>query len=172
MTETPGKDALLAQIERERALWEQLVAAVGEEQMLTPGATGPWTFKDVVAHLHGWRANTLVRLEAARQGQVPGAPPWPAHLDEEADVDLVNDWLYQANRDRPLRDVLDEYRLSFSLIRDAVSALSEQDLTAPDRYDWMQGKPLASVILGSFEHLHEEHEPTLREWLARRSQPC
>ena len=55
MTETPSKRALLEQIERERAFWEGLVAEVGEARMLQPGATGEWTFKDVVAHLNGWR---------------------------------------------------------------------------------------------------------------------
>jgi hypothetical protein len=169
MTETLSKDTLLAQIDHERTLWEQLVAEVGEEQMLEPGATGHWTFKDVVAHLSGWRANTLARLEAALRGHAPAAPPWPGHLDEEEDVEEINAWIYQANRDRPLRDVIDEYHRSFSMMRDAVSALSERDLTEPGRYDWMEGVPLASVITGSFGHLHEEHESVLREWLDRRT---
>jgi hypothetical protein len=169
MTETLSKDTLLAQIDHERTLWEQLVAEVGEEQMLEPGATGHWTFKDVVAHLSGWRANTLARLEAALRGHAPAAPPWPGHLDEEEDVEEINAWIYQANRDRPLRDVIDEYHRSFSMMRDAVSALSERDLTEPGRYNWMEGVPLASVITGSFGHLHEEHESVLREWLDRRT---
>ena len=33
---------------------EQFVAGV-EDRMLQPGAMGDWTFKDVVAHLSGWR---------------------------------------------------------------------------------------------------------------------
>lgn len=169
MAETPGKHALLAQIDRERTLWEQLVADVGEAHMQEPGATGEWTFQDVVAHLSGWRANTLARLDAAVHGQAPAPPPWPAHLNEEQDVDAINAWIYKANRDRPLRDVLDEYHHSFVCMRDAVSALSEQDLTEPGRYNWMQGRPLASVITGSFEHLHDEHEAALCEWLDRRA---
>lgn len=168
MAETPGKSELLAQIERERLFWEQLVAEVGEEHMLEPGATGDWTFKDVVAHLNGWRRKTLARLDAARSGQPPAPPPWPAHFNKEADVEEINAWLYQAHRDRPLQEVLDEYQRSFSAMRDAVSALSERDLTEPGRYDWLEGEPLAAVLTASFGHLHEEHEPALRDWLDQR----
>lgn len=171
MAETPGKSELLAQIERERAFWAQLVAEVGEEHMLEPGATGDWTFKDVVAHLNGWRRQTLARLEAARSGQTPAPPPWPAHFDDEEEdgVEQINAWIYQSSRDRPLREVLDEYQRSFSAMRDAASALSERDLTEPGRYDWLGGAPLAAVITASFGHLHEEHEQALRDWLDRRA---
>jgi hypothetical protein len=61
MTETTSKAALLKQIERERALWDDMVAEIGEERMLQGGATGDWSFKDVVAHLNGWRVKTLTR---------------------------------------------------------------------------------------------------------------
>ncbi|HEU4328734.1 MAG TPA: ClbS/DfsB family four-helix bundle protein [Roseiflexaceae bacterium] len=169
MTETPGKNALLAHIDSERTFWEQLVAEVGEEHMLEPGATGHWTFKDVVAHLSGWRANTLARLDAAVHGHAPAAPPWPAHLSEEDDFEAINAWIYQTNRERPLREVLDEYQGSFVSMRDAVNALDERDLTEPGRYDWLKGVPLANVIMASFGHLHEEHEATLRDWLDRRT---
>ncbi len=169
MAETPGKSELLAQIERERTFWEQLVAEVGEEHMLEPGATGDWTFKDVVAHLNGWRSKTLARLEAVRSGQIPAPPPWPAHLNEEDDVEEINAWIYQANGDRPLREVLDEYQRSFSAMRDGVSALSERDLTERGRYDWLEGEALAAVLTASFGHLHEEHEPALRDWLDQRT---
>jgi hypothetical protein len=169
MTQIPNKSDLLAEIERERRFWEQLVAQIGEEHMLEPGATGDWTFKDVVAHLNGWRSKTLARPEAARSGRTPTPPPWPAQLSEEDDVEEINAWIYQANRDRPLREVLDEYQRSFSAMRDAVSVLSERDLTEAGRYDWMEEEALAAVITSSIGHLHEEHEPVLRDWLAQRT---
>ncbi|HNP74253.1 MAG TPA: hypothetical protein PKK15_24250, partial [Kouleothrix sp.] len=66
MTEPLSKAALLELIERERGLWDAMVAEVGEGRMLQPGASGDWSFKDVVAHLNGWRIVTLARLAAAR----------------------------------------------------------------------------------------------------------
>jgi len=167
MSVAPSKAALLERIDRERAIWEQFVAEIGQNRMLEPGATGDWTFKDVVAHLMGWRVWTLAKLDAARRGQAPPPMPWPAQLSEDTDTDAINDWIYTTNRDRPLRDVLNEYGQSFQRMRDAVLALPDRDLADPNRYAWMAGEPLGMVIEYSFGHLHEEHEPALREWLDR-----
>jgi hypothetical protein len=123
MIELLGKGALLAQIERERTFWEQLIAEVGAEHMLEPGATDDWTFKDVVGHLNGWRKVTLARLEAARNEQAPMPTPWPAHLSEEHSLEEINAWIYEANRQRSLQEVLDEYHSCFHRMHDAVSAL-------------------------------------------------
>jgi hypothetical protein len=165
MTETPNKRSLLEQIDRERAFWEQLLVEIGEKRMLEPGATGDWTFKDVVAHLNGWRGITLARLDAAQHGHAPAAPPWPADLDEDDDVDEINEWINQSNRDRSLQAVLDEYSDSFQHMRAAVTALSDRELTERGHYPWLEGYALGDVITSTFGHLHEEHEPALRAWL-------
>src|SRR3954452_6011288 len=96
------KQELLERIEREADLWEVFLSEVGEERMEQPGAAGEWSFKDVVAHLSAWRANTLARLRAARQDQTPSSQFWPAGWDEENDKDLekINEWIYKENCDR------------------------------------------------------------------------
>ena len=79
MTEPRSKAALLELIERERGRWDDMVAEIGENRMLQPGATGDWNFKDVVAHLNGWRIGTLARPAARRgAGRVPALVP--AHV--------------------------------------------------------------------------------------------
>jgi hypothetical protein len=168
MSATMSKAALLEQIERERLVWEQLVRAVGEERMDQPGATGAWSFKDVVAHLNGWRTRTLARLDAARTGAEP-VPPWPADLDEDSEAGLtqINAWIERAGRERSLQEVLGEARRSFDLMRDAILALSDEELTDPSRYSWMGGWPVGAVIGYAFGHFHEEHEPALSAWLDR-----
>ena len=164
-----SKADLLAAIERERAGWERLLAEVGEARMTRPGATGDWSFKDVVVHLSGWRERTLDRLEAARRHQPPPPPPWPEGFDEdsEAGLEQINRWLYERGKDRPLADVLAESREQFRQLYEAVQSLPEQDLLEPGRFPWLEGEALGPAVLGgSFAHLHEEHEPTLRAWLA------
>lgn len=169
MSVTISKAALLDQIERERLVWEQLLRAVGEGRMEQPGATGEWTFKDVVAHLNGWRTRTVARLDAARAGAEPAPPPWPADLDEDTEAGLtqINAWIERAGRERSLEAVLGEARRSFDLMRDAVLALSDEELADPSRYAWMGGEPVGAVVGYSFGHFHEEHEPALSAWLDR-----
>jgi len=167
MTQMPNKSALLEQIAREQTFWKQLLTEIGEKRMLEPGATGDWSFKDVVAHLNGWRSQTLARLDAAQHGHAPAALPWPAALDQDDDTDQINAWIAQTNRDRSLQAVLNEYSDSFQHMRAAVIALSERELAEIGHYSWLEGYSLADVITNSFGHLHEEHEPALREWLER-----
>jgi hypothetical protein len=169
MSTTMSKTAMLDEIEREREVWEQLLAAVGEARMEQPGTSGAWSFKDVVAHLNGWRVRTLNRLDAARTGGEPMPPPWPADLDEDSEAGLaqINAWIERAGGERSLQAVLDEARRSFDRMRDAVLALSDEELTDPGRYPWMGGEPVGAVIGYSFGHFHDEHEPALRAWLDR-----
>ena len=158
---TNAKEALLARIQDERAFWHALLAEIGEARMEQPGPMGEWTFKDLAGHLTGWRERTIARLEAAARGQEAPPAPWPAHLETDDDI---NGWIYQQNRDRPLRDVLSDADGSYERLAAALAALPETDLTTPGRFAWMGGRPLAEGDF--FGHLHEEHEPSLRAWLS------
>jgi hypothetical protein len=135
--------------------------------MEQPGATGDWTFKDVVAHISSWRALALARLEAARQNQTPDLSFWPTGLDEDNDEELeqINQWIYQKNRHRTLSDVLNESRQQFRDLRQLMQALPETELFDLNRFEWMHGNAVADMA--NLGHFHEEHEPVLREWLAQ-----
>ena len=150
---------LLQAIDTERANWQDLVAEVGLERMEEPGPMGDWNFKDLTAHLTGWRVRTIDRIEAGPGVDPP--TPWPAQLTTD---DEINDWIYTQNRDRPLRDVLDEHDQSLARVAAAIAALPDDDLLTPGRFDWLGGVALVDVEL--FGHLHEEHEPSIRAWLA------
>lgn len=151
---------VLARITRERASWRALVEEVGEERMDEPGPMGDWTLKDLAAHLTGWRERTIARLEAGSGKEPP--TPWPAAL---ADDDAINQWIYQRNHERPVRAVLEEADTSYSRLAAAIEALPEASITTPGRFAWLAGESLAAADL--FGHFHEEHEATLRAWLAR-----
>ena len=163
-----GKAGWLDRIEREQETWEAIVTEVGEVGMERPGAAGDWTFKDVAGHLNGWRERTVDRLEAAAHDEAPPPAPWPDGLSDETDegVEAINRWIYERNRDRPAGEILAEAREQFRRMRAAVEAVPEDDLVTPGRFPWLGGEPLSAVLDGSFGHLHEEHEPALRAWLA------
>jgi hypothetical protein len=158
------KQELLNKIQREAEEWEKFLGEVGEEQMEQPGATGDWSFKDVVAHLSTWHERSLALLEAAVCNQAPSAF-WHGGWDEDDDetVDKTNGWIYEKNRNRPLSDVLEESRQQFRRMENVVKELPDSKLFDANLYEWTEGYPLARLI--GFGHFHEEHEPTLRRWL-------
>jgi hypothetical protein len=167
---TTSKTAWLDRIERARQTWEEIVAAVGAAGMEQPVAGGDWTFKDIAGHLNGWRIRTVARLEAAVRDEAPRPAPWPADLDDgtDAGVDAINDWLHGYYSTRSTDEILAEAREQFDRLRAAVAALPEEALETPGRYPWLGDSPLSTVLDGSLGHLHEEHEPGLRAWLADR----
>jgi hypothetical protein len=158
------KAEVIARIERDHAFWQALTAEIGEDRMSEPGPMGEWTFKDLASHLLGWRERTLDRLEAAAAGREEPPPPWPTDL---ADDDLINDWIQERNRDRPVRDVLDDVDRAYGRLAEAVAALPEQLVSAPDAFSWLGGEALAETDL--FDHLHTEHMPSIRAWLDGRT---
>jgi hypothetical protein len=153
---------LVARCERERQVWRGLVDEVGIDRMTEPGPMGPWSFKDLAAHLLGWRDRTIARLEAAAQGRAP-PPVWPSELRDD---DSINDWIQARSDGRSVRAVLDDADRSYERLSDAIAALPEETVTSTVALPWMQGESLAETDL--FSHLHDEHMPSIRTWLATR----
>jgi hypothetical protein len=168
MPATMSKNAWLEEIERERQIWEELVAEASKGDLNRPGASGEWTFKDVAGHLNAWRRRTVARLETAASGGIRPPSQWPDNLDDETEegTQAINNWFYEQYRDRSADEILEETRDQFRRMRAAVEAIPENDLLTPGRYRWLGDYPLSAVLYGSFEHLHEEHEPGIRAWLA------
>jgi hypothetical protein len=154
------KQQLLDRMHQEGAQWDTLLAEVGQERMEIPGATGEWTFKDIVVHLTAWWRREVGRLEAVRRGERPVPHP------DQRDVQVINQWTYHTNRDRPLSDVLRDAQAVWQQFEAALQATPERDLAQPGRFDWLDGQALGPRIVEDFlMHLHEEHEPLIREWL-------
>src|SRR5215831_6040859 len=119
---------LIAEMHSEHAGWEALLDEIGEAHMTQPDVAGGWSIKDIVAHLTGWRRRTVRRFQALLNHEPDFSPPWPPELQED---DEINAWIYEANRDRPLADVLSDSREVFQQLIVAVDALSDDNLQDP-----------------------------------------
>src|SRR6202521_5973988 len=102
-----SKTQLLTELRTEQAAWEALLAEIGQAHMTQPEVAGGWSIKDIVAHLTGWSRRSGLRFQALLRHEPDFAPPWPPDLRED---DEINAWMYEANRNRPLADVLSESR--------------------------------------------------------------
>src|SRR4051812_24861731 len=99
------REEALAAFDAARREHQAFLATIPRERMTEPGATGPWSVKDVIAHLMAGRVRPLSRLEAAVEVRPEPPPPWPPELGED-DPDPINDWFYEHHRDEPLDAVL------------------------------------------------------------------
>ena len=153
---------LLAELNDENASWEALLDDIGEANMTQPDVAGGWSIKDIVAHITEWRRRTVKRFQAALNHESNVTTPWPSELQE---VDEINAWIYEANRNRPVADVLSDSREVFQQLFVAIAAFSDDELHNLQRFVWLEGEPLSGRIF--FSHFHEEHERDMRAWLER-----
>ena len=165
------RDALVAAVRSLRDEVEQITAEAGDDGERATGDPGTWRFKDIIAHLTGWRLLTAARLEAGLHGGEPDTP-WPAPLDEDRDLDEINAWFYETNRDKSFSAIEDESRDTFDRVERAIAVMPERDLLEVGRFPWLQGHALApAVVQGTIEH-YREHEPDLRARLAQDDHPA
>jgi hypothetical protein len=163
------KSELLSWLREEYRQWEALLGQIGEAHLDQPGVNGDWSIKDVVAHLTGWQPRLIARIQAAQRGEPEPPPPWPAHLEDEDDI---NAWIYESNRGRSAREVLEESHLIFQQLLAVIDGLPD-DVQIEQVHH--KGRVYHFVWLGGerfpagefFDHFHDDHEPDVRAWLAR-----
>lgn len=160
---TLSKAQLVSELKQENADWQALLDDIGEANMTQPEAASGWSIKDIVAHLTEWRRRTVKRIQALRDPGVDLTPHWPKELQED---DEINAWFYEANRDRPLADVLSDSREVIQQLIVAVDALSDDNLQDPRLVGLLDdGEQLNGAFF--FGHFHDEHEADMRAWLER-----
>lgn len=160
--DSPGR-RLAAAIAAEREAWRDLVAEVGEDRMTEPGPMGDWSFRDLIVHLLGWRERTIRRLEAVAAGGPVPLDPWPADLEDD---DAINDWFQADGAGRSTRELLDDADASYERLAAALAAIPAEILTDPQGIPWLDGT--AAVDVDWLSHLHDEHDASIRAWLASR----
>jgi hypothetical protein len=160
MPETIAKTALLDNIQSGYNQFEALLAQLSEEQMTIPAVNGPWSVKDNIAHLTAWHDYLLNQLQGVIDGEKP--PKFMPGLSE----DEINEGFYQQNKDRPLAEVLADFRLSYQRILAAVQSISEEALNAP--FPWRKnGNAAWGLIAGNTYEHYEEHGNIIQRWLGQ-----
>ena len=158
------KSGLLNGLRVEYQRWEAFLEQIGPTRMDQPGVTGDWSIKDIVAHLTGWRRRTVARLRAAQRGEPEPPPPWPVQLQTD---DEINAWIYESNHGRSVSKVLDESHQVFQQLLAVVEGLPDDILIEPAYHIVQLGGQRFSVS-EFFDHFHDDHEPDIRAWLARK----
>lgn len=159
-----------------RAVLDQATASgplSGDEEI-----DGNWTFKELLAHVIGWRTLTLARLEAAADGTGAPTPPWPAGMTDETDegTDEINAWFSAQSHRASLAEVAGQMETQLAALRGAIERIPDDDLFTPGRFASIDPAfaqlPLGPALIGySIEHVHGEHAPALEAWLdANRGQ--
>jgi hypothetical protein len=167
------KSDILKALREELERWEALLGTLSEARLTTPRAPSALSIKDEIAHLWAWQRVSIARLEAARDGREPEFPGWPPEFRvdaEDHDVDRINAWIYDLNRERPWSSVYDDWKAGFLRFVALGEAMPEADLMDAQRNPWMRGYSMADVLRSSYEHHHDDHYEPLLAWLKAERQ--
>ena len=161
------KSELLDWLREEQRQWAAFLDQIGPTRMEQPGVNGEWSMKDIVAHLTGWNRWLIARMQAAQRRKPEPNPPWPAQLQAEDDI---NAWIYAANQGRSVGEVLDESRQVFEQLLAVIEGLPDGTRIETEwRLVWLNNQRFPAGEF--FDHLHDDHEPDIRAWLARVEKP-
>jgi hypothetical protein len=105
-------------------------------------------------------------LQATARGEPEPSPPWPAHLQTD---DEINAWIYESNRERSLREVLEDMQQVHQQLLSVLESLPDDvriERMEPAYYRvWIGDQRFPASEF--FDHFWDDHEPDVRAWLAR-----
>ena len=145
----------------ERNLYE-LLETLSDEQMCQATLENQWSVKDVLAHIAAWEKRCVGWIQAGLRGEKPDKPE--AGYTWEV-VDRLNEKTFQENRERPLNAVQAAYRQAHQEMLAQVQALSEDDITNPQRFSWTNGRNLVPYIAANTYEHYQEHVEQIRKWM-------
>jgi hypothetical protein len=156
------KRHILAALREQFEQWDTVLARLSDGESAAPLPSSSWTIKDVVAHLWAWQQRTIARMEAALADREPVFPQWSTDIDlaTEDGVDRLNARVYATHRDHSWSPVYRQWREGFLYLLDISEQVNEQNLLDPSRYSWLAGRPLALILLTTYDH-HQEHGEAL-----------
>jgi len=168
MEKIPTKAELVAEIHREWGRLEAVLNGLSEAQMTAQHVLGPWSIKDMLAHISYWEKVLLDRLGAALSGKAGQYPP----ILSEEDVDRINAQVFAENQARPLSAVLLEFRNLYTGVLTVLEALDEHFLTHPMPLDYPLDNLIAwEIIRANTSDHYQEHRLALEAWLKGQAAP-
>jgi uncharacterized damage-inducible protein DinB len=156
---------LMANIKAERSRLMATLNRITGEEMLNPGVVGPWSVKDVLAHVAMWYSRAVTLLFQAERGKPLQLPR--SNVPDWADVNAQD---YQSQRDRPLDRVLADFDGAHrQLLKRLEAWRDEAALFDTRRYPALQGRSLAEVVWNYTGAHSAEHRAQIEAWLASRT---
>src|ERR1700753_839523 len=108
------------------------------------GSPGQWAAVPLIAHNTDFKRQQAIRLESVVAGTVP---------PEFGDIDHGSAGVYRRYAAQPAAAVATASRQATASLLDGLAAVTDADLTDPDRHPWLAGRQLwLQIIVRAFWH--------------------
>ena len=150
---------------------ESLLVAIEllpDEALLDKRAVAEWSVTDVLINLTAWEAELVTGLMQIDKNKRPDRL-----LSALKNPQAYDKLRYEETQDRDLDQVFLDLQQVRIQVEEWLLEFSDRDLTNPQRYRWLNGKPLSEIIASAtFKH-EEEFIPQLliyaQEWSERET---
>lgn len=150
------KNELMEKIRTEWDALMRVVARMSEQQLVTPDEGG-WSPKDNLAHLAEWM-KILMGYHMDRR-PAEEVVHIPAETAAHWDFEEINQILFQRNRERSTKDVLQEIKDVYAKLSARLEGMSDEDLMKPRREEDPEKRPIVEWIMGdTCDHFQEHRE--------------
>jgi hypothetical protein len=157
------KKSLLQRMRQSRETFLAGIEGLTPEQMSEPGVAGEWSVKDIITHLNMWEADLIKAMFQAQNGLIPET----ANISD-AEVEKLNQQWQQEFVNRPLDQVLADFKAVRAQTERRLEGFSEDDLNNPRRFPWMKGRPFTRWIAeDTYEH-EAEHLESILAWRRKK----
>ncbi len=154
------KPELMSAIEREWNLLMKVAENLTDKQMTTPDEGG-WSPKDNLAHLAEWIKILMgYHMDHRPSHEVLGASE---DVTKGWDMEIINPVLFERNRNRSRKDVLDELKKVYEQLIVKLKSMTFEDLMKPRHTDDPEKRPLLLWILGDTTSHFSEHRETIEK---------
>jgi tetratricopeptide (TPR) repeat protein len=145
MTNQLFKPLLLDLLQKAQSSQNAFFQLLPAAELAMSGTPDYWSAKDHVAHMTFWRQRLALRLRAIIEKE-----PQP----EVQVFEQLNPQIFEEQRYNPWSAILSESDRAYTDLIMITAQLTEEDLTAWGRYDWVgDGMPLYTSFLGNcYEH--------------------
>jgi len=153
-----NKAELMNAIEGEWTALMKVVGHLNEKQMTAPDAGG-WSPKDNLAHLAEWMKILMgYHMDHRPPYEVLNVSP---DVTKDWDMDVINPVIFERNRNRSVKDVIDELKRTYAELTAKLTSISFEDLMKPRHADDPEKRPLLNWVLGDTTDHFAEHRETI-----------
>lgn len=160
------KAELIANMRRDRARLDELLAPLDDARMIEPGLGDGWSVKDHLSHMASWERMIVAHLRDGSDHEV-------ARMDEgaytTATLDELNERLHQLQRDAPVTEVRKEFVDAHLAIVAFIDGMPEEQLARPYWDDWPEKSVLEKIAGDTYLH-YREHAAWIAELIGQAAE--
>jgi hypothetical protein len=152
------REQVLARLAAAWADFEESYAGLSRPELLTPGVTGKWSVRDIIAHVTWWEEEALKHLPLVRNGGRP-----PRYSVTYGGIDAFNALMTEKRGHLSLDDVLRQHDEVHQRLIDYLRRSPEELFTTETRFR-------RRLKLDTYGH-YPIHTKAIRAWRERTFGP-